>query len=131
MTEIQTSQMNDGSLPGTFTPENPVVEQVLTPPAKKARDGDPELDAVAKIICDRIGPHLKLELQRNGYHRITSIFSWGWTTTTPQMSSAQSGSSPSKSNALELLTKEIATLLRQQLILEQERHGRFIGRLPW
>lgn len=130
MPEIQTSQMNDGSLPGTFTPENPVVEQVLTPPAKKARDGDAELDAVAKIICDRIGPHLELELQRNGYHRITSIFSRGWTTIL-QKNSAQSGSSPSKTDALELLTKEIETLLRQQLILEQERYGRFIGRLPW
>ncbi len=130
MTEIQTSQMKEGSVVGTFVPENPVVEQVLTPPAKKGRDKDIELDAVAKMICDRIGPHLKLELQRNGYHKITSIFSWSWTTT-PQMSSAQSGSSPSKSNALELLTKEIETLLRQKLILEQERQGRFIGRLPW
>ena len=130
MTEIQTNQMKKGSLPGTFIPENPVVEQVLTPPAKKGQDKDLELDAVAKMICDRIGTHLELELQRNGYHRITSIFSRGWTTST-QMSTAQSGSSPSKTNALELLTKEIETLLRQKLILEQERQGRFIGRLPW
>lgn len=130
MTEIQTNQMKDGTLPGTFIPENPVVEQVLTPPAKKARDGDAELDAVAKMICDRISPHLELELQRNGYHRITSIFSRGWTTI-PQMSLTPSGSSPSKSDALELLTKEIENLLRQKLILEQERQGRFIGRLPW
>lgn len=130
MTEIQTSQMKDGFLPGAFTPENPVVEQVLTPPAKKGQDRDLELDAMAKTICDRIDPHLELELQRNGYHRITSIFSRGWTTI-PQKSSAQSGSSPSKTDALELLTREIETLLRQKLILEQERQGRFIGRLPW
>ena len=80
MTEIQTSQMNKGSLPGTFIPENPVVEKVLTPPAKKGQDKDLELDAVAKMICDRIGPHLELELQRNGYHTIASILSRDWTT---------------------------------------------------
>lgn len=134
MTKLQTSQMKDGHLPGTFAPETPVVEQVLTPQTKKAPDEDAQLDALARIICDHISLHLELELQRNGYHRCTSIFSYSWDwamTTVHQNSPAQSSSSPSKPKALELLTQEIETLLRQRLVLEQQRLGRFNSRLPW
>lgn len=130
MTELQTSQIKTGSLPGTFAPANPIIEQVQLPQAKKARDEDGDLDALARMICDRISSDLELELQRNGYHRITSIFSRGWTTI-DQSSFAQSGSSPSKPDTLGLLTRQVEILLRQRLVIEQERQGRFIGRLPW
>lgn len=134
MTELQTSQMRDGHLPGTFAPETPVVEQVLTPQTKKVLDEDAQLDSLARIICDRIRLDLELELQRSGYHRCISIFSCSWDrgmTTMHQNSPAQPGSSPSKPKALELVIQEIETLLHQRLVLEQQRLGRFSGRLPW
>jgi len=130
MTELQTSQMTDESLSGTFAPDTPAIEQVLSPQTDKGQEEDAELDALARMICDRISPHLELELKRNGYHRNTSIFSRGMTTL-HQMSPEQSSSSNAKPDALDLLTKEIETLLRQRLVLEQERQGRFNGCLPW
>jgi hypothetical protein len=130
MTKLQTSQMKNESLPGTFAPDAPVVEQVLVPQTDKGQEEGAELDALARMICDRISPHLELELKRNGYHRNTSIFSRGMTTL-HQMSPEQSSSSNAKSDALDLLATEIETLLRQRLVLEQERQGRFNGRLPW
>lgn len=130
MTELQTSQMTDQSLPGTFAPDTPVVEQVLAPQADRDREEGAELDALARMICDRISPHLELELKRNGYHRNTSIFSREMATL-DRMNSESSSSPNAKPNALDLLATEIETLLRQRLVLEQERQGRFKGRLPW
>jgi hypothetical protein len=130
MTELQTSQMTDRSLPGTFASDTPVVEQVLAPQADRDREEGAELDALARMICDRISPHLELELKRNGYHRNTSIFSREMATL-DRMNSEPSSSPNAKPNALDLLATEIETLLRQRLVLEQERQGRFNGRLPW
>lgn len=131
MTELQKSQMKDESLPGTFVPETPLVEQVLNSQVNKdPEDEATNLDVLARMICDRIGPHLELELQRNGYHRNTSIFSRG-ITTFHWMSPEQSSASNARPDALDLLAKEIETLLRQRLVLEQERQGRFNGCLPW
>jgi hypothetical protein len=130
MTELQTSQMKNKSIPGTFAPETLMVEQVLAPQADRDREKGADLDALARMICDRISPHLELELKRNGYHGNTSIFSRGMTTLN-QMSPEQFSSSNAKPDALDLLATEIETLLRQRLVLEQERQGRFNGRLPW
>ncbi len=130
MTELQTSQIKNESLPGTFAPDAPVVEQVLAPQTDKGQEESADLDALARMICDRISPHLELELKRNGYHRNTSIFSRGMTTL-HQMSPEQFSSPNAKPDALDLLVTEIETLLRQRLVLEQERQGRFNGRLPW
>jgi hypothetical protein len=130
MIELQKSQMKGESLPGTFAPETPTLEEVLVQKADKDRDEIAAVDALARMICDRISPHLELELKRNGYHRNTSIFSRGMTTL-HQMSPEQSSSSNAKPDALDFLATEIETLLRQRLVLEQERQGRFNGRLPW
>jgi hypothetical protein len=130
MIELQNTPMKDESLPGTFAPEAPAIEEILIPQTNQEQDEVATLDLLARAICDRISPRLELELQRNGYHRNTSIFSRGMMTI-HQTSPVQFDSSHSKPDALELLTKEIETLLRQRLVLEQERQGRFIGRLPW
>lgn len=130
MTELQTSQMTDQSLPRAFAPDTPVVEQVLAPQTDRDREEGAELDALARMICDRISPHLELELKRNGYHRNTSIFSREMATL-DRMNFEPSSSPNAKPNALDLLATEIETLLRQRLVLEQERQGRFNGRLPW
>jgi len=130
MTELQTSQMKNESFPGTFAPDALVVEQVLAPQTDKGQEEGVDLDALARMICDRISPHLELELKRNGYHRNTSIFSREMATL-DRMNSEPSSSLNAKPNALDLLATEIETLLRQRLVLEQERQGRFNGRLPW
>jgi hypothetical protein len=131
MTELQTSQIKNESLPGTFAPETPMVEQVLAPQTDKGQEEGADLDALARMICDRISPHLELELKRNGHHRNTSIFTRGMTTLHRMSPAEQSSSSNAKPDALDLLTTEIEHLLRQRLVLEQERQGRFNGRLPW
>lgn len=130
MIGLQNTPMKDESLPGTFAPEAPAIKEILIPQTDQEQNEVAMLDLLARAICDRIGPHLELELQRNGYHRNTSIFSRRMTAF-HQMSSEQFSSPNAKSDALDMLAKEIETLLRQRLVIEQERQGRFNGRLPW
>ncbi len=120
-----------GSLPGTFVPASPLLEQVGIPTADPEQDVEEDLDFLAGVICDRIAPNLSLKMERKGLHRSNRIFSRE-TIETHRMSSIQFGSLPSpsenaKHHALELLSQEIEHLLHHRLTLEQERQGRSTG----
>jgi hypothetical protein len=132
---LDASQRESESLPGTFVPESPPLEQVMIPDTNSEQGAEENLDFLAKVICDRIAPNLSLKMERKGLHRSNRIFSRE-TIETHRMSSIQFSPLPSpsenaKHNALELLTQEIEHLLYHRLILEQERQGRSTGCLPW
>jgi hypothetical protein len=93
------------------------------------------LDLLARTICNRIGDRFALELERKGFHTSIDLLSQETVSTRPSIppSGDTSASIPEteKPDALALLTLDIAHLLYQRLRIEQERQGRFIGRLPW
>jgi hypothetical protein len=123
------------SLPGTFAPASPLLEQVMIPETHSEQEEVEDLDFLAEVICDRIAPNLSIKMERKGFHRSNRIFSRE-TIETHRMSSMQfnpltSPSESAKHNVLELLSQEIEHLLYRRLILEQERQGRSTGCLPW
>ncbi len=110
----------EGELPpGTFAPQNPILEEVLTLQAAE------DLELLSQMVCDRISPRLNLEMERNGFHQSNRIFS---RQTIPAQSSSKSEQAP---DVIEQLAQEIEQLLHQRLVHERERRGRFIGCLPW
>ena len=120
--------------PGTFAPQNPILEEVLTPSVNTVRQAAEDLELLAQMICDRISPRLNLEMERNGFHQSNRIFA-RQTIATHQIDSAQIGQSSSKSeqatDVLERLAQEIEQLLHHRLVYERERRGRSVGCLPW
>lgn len=125
----------EGELPpGTFAPQNPKLEEVLTPTVNPVQQAAEDLELLSQMVCDRISPHLNLEMERKGCHQSNRIFSHQ-TIATHQIDSAQSALSSSKSeqstDVLEQLAQEIEQLLHQRLVHERERQGRFVGCLPW
>jgi hypothetical protein len=117
----------EGELPPeTFAPQNPILEEVLTPAVNTVQQAAEDLELLAQIVCDRISPHLTLEMERNGYHQSNRIFS-RQTIATHQTSSK----SEQISDVLELLAQEIEQLLHHRLVHERERRGRSVGCLPW
>lgn len=117
----------EGELPpGTFAPQNPILEEVLTPAVNTVEQAAEDLELLVRMICDRISPHLNQEMERNGYHQSNRIFSH-------QMIATHQTSAESKQSidVLEQLTQEIERLLHHRLIHERERRGRFVGCLPW
>jgi hypothetical protein len=112
------------------------------PPVRDSSQAEvADLDLLAQITCDRISSNLARKMERNGFHRSTHIFSRGMTETHQiRLAQPSSSSLPTKTenpdetekpDALAQLTQDIEHLLRHRLILEQERHGRSLGRLPW
>ncbi|MEH2371985.1 hypothetical protein [Nostoc sp.] len=125
----------EGELPpGTFAPQNPILQEVLTPAVNTVQQAAEDLELLAQMVCDRISPHLNPEMERRGFHQSNRIFSHQ-TITNDQIDSAKSALSSSKSeqstDVLEQLTQEIEQLLHYRLIHERERRGRFVGCLPW
>ena len=124
----------EGELPpGTFAPQNPILEEVLTPSVNTVRQAAEDLELLAQMICDRISPRLNLEMERNGFHQSNRIFSHK-TIATHQIDSAQialSSSSEQAPDVLERLAQEIEQLLHHRLVHERERRGRSVGCLPW
>ncbi|MEH1870723.1 hypothetical protein [Nostoc sp.] len=120
--------------PGTFAPQNPIVEEVLTPAVNSVQQAAEDLELLAQIVCDRISLRLNLNMERNGFHQSNHVFS-RQTIATHQIDSAQIGQSSSKSrqatDVLERLAQEIEQLLHNRLIHERERRGRSVGCLPW
>ncbi|MBH8576657.1 hypothetical protein I8752_27445 [Nostocaceae cyanobacterium CENA369] len=112
--------------PGTFAPQNPILEEVLTPAVNSVEQAAEDLELLVQMICDRISPRLNIEMERKGYHQSHRIFSHQ-TIATHQTSSE----SEQSTDVLEQLTQEIEQLLHHRLIHERERRGRFVGCLPW
>jgi hypothetical protein len=112
--------------PGTFAPQNPILVEVLTPAVNSVEQAAADLELLAQIVCDRISPHLKVEMERHGYHQSDRIFS-RQTIATHQTSSK----SEQAADVLEQLAQEIEQLLHHRLIHERERRGRSVGCLPW
>ncbi|MGF2034036.1 MAG: hypothetical protein RMZ43_001700 [Nostoc sp. CmiVER01] len=112
--------------PGTFAPQNPILEEVLTPAVNTVQQAVEDLELLTQIVCDRINLRLNLEMERNGFHQSNRIFSQK-TITTPQTSSK----SEQIPDVLERLVQEIEQLLHHRLIHECERRGRSVGCLPW
>ncbi|MEH1959995.1 MAG: hypothetical protein V7L05_08970 [Nostoc sp.] len=116
----------EGELPpGTFAPQNPILEEVLTPAVNPVRQAAEDLELLTQILCDRISLRLNLEMERNGFHQSNRIFS---RQTIPVQSSSKSEHAP---DVIEQLAQEIEQLLHQRLVHERERRGRFVGCLPW
>ncbi|MEH2247651.1 hypothetical protein [Nostoc sp.] len=124
----------EGELPpGTFAPQNPILEEVLTPAVNTVQQAAEDLELLAQIVCDRISPHLNSEMERRGFHQSNRIFSHQ-TIATHQIDSAHALSSSKSEQAtdvLEQLAQEIEQLLHHRLVHERERWGRFVGCLPW
>jgi hypothetical protein len=117
----------EGELPpGTFAPQNPILEEVLTPTVNTVEQAAEDLELLAQIICDRFSPRLSLEMERNGCYQSNRIFS-RQTIATHQTSSK----SEQTADVLELLAQEIEQLLHHRLVHERERQGRSVGCLPW
>ena len=116
----------EGELPpGTFAPQNPILEEVLTPTVNTFRQAAEDLELLAQMICERISPRLNLEMERNGFHQSNRIFS-------RQTIAGQSSSkSEQATDVLERLAQEIEQLLHHRLVHERERRGRSVGCLPW
>ncbi|WP_375505562.1 hypothetical protein [uncultured Nostoc sp.] len=112
--------------PGTFAPQNPILEEVLTPAVNTVEQGVEDLELLAQIVCDRISPRLNLEMERRGFHQSNRIFSQK--TITTHHTSSKSEQVP---DVLERLVQEIEQLLHHRLIHERERRGRSVGCLPW
>ncbi|MDZ8221683.1 hypothetical protein [Nostoc sp. ChiVER01] len=112
--------------PGTFAPQNPILEEVLTPDVNTVQQAVEDLELLTQIVCDRINLRLNLEMERNGFHQSNRIFSQK-TITTPQTFSK----SEQIPDVLERLVQEIEQLLHHRLIHERERRGRSVGCLPW
>lgn len=119
--------------PGTFAPQNPILEEVLTPAVNTVQQAAEDLELLAQIVCLRISPRLNLEMERNGFHQSNRIFSRK-TIITHQIDSARalsSSKSEQSTDVLEQLTHEIEQLLHHRLVHERERRGRSVGCLPW
>ncbi|WP_375509715.1 hypothetical protein [uncultured Nostoc sp.] len=117
----------EGELPpGTFAPQNSILEEVLTPAVNTVQQAAEDLELLAQMVCDRLSPHLNLEMERKGFHQSNRIFSHQ-TIATQQISSK----SEQSTDVLEQLVQEIEQLLHHRLIHEGERRGRSVGCLPW
>ncbi len=114
-----------GVPPGTFAPQNPLLEEVLTPSVNTIRQASEDLELLVQMICDFLSPHLNLEMERRGFHQSNRIFSHQ-TIATHQIDPAQSALS-SSTDVLERLIQEIDQKLHQRLVYERERQGRFVG----
>jgi hypothetical protein len=94
-----------------------------------------DLDLLAQVIFDHISSNLSRRMERNGFHRSTHVFSRGMAeprrTSPVQLGSSSPLTETEKPDALAQLSREIEHLLHHRLILEQERCGRSLGRLPW
>lgn len=112
--------------PGTFAPQNPILEEVLTPAIDTVQQAAEDLELLAQIVCDRINLRLNLEMERNGFHQSNQIFLQK--TITTHQTSSKSEQIP---DVLERLVQEIEQLLHHRLVHERERRGRFLGCLPW
>ena len=124
---IQNLTQQEGELSqGTFAPQNPILEEVLTPAVNSVEQAAEDLELLVQMICDRISPHLNFEMERNGYHQSNHIFSHQ-TIATQQIFSK----SEQSTDVLEQLAQEIEQLLHHRLIHERERRGRSVGCLPW
>ncbi|MHC5730611.1 MAG: hypothetical protein ACYTXY_42190, partial [Nostoc sp.] len=105
----------EGELPpGTFAPQNPILEEVLTPAVNPVRQAAEDLELLTQILCDRISLRLNLEMERNGFHQSNRIFS---RQTIPVQSSSKSEHAP---DVIEQLAEEIEQLLHQRLVHERE-----------
>ena len=112
--------------PGTFAPQSPLLEEVLTPIVKNM-ESSAELELFAQIIGDRLSLRLSPEMERHGFHQSNHIFAPRAIAhhQTIALSFAQ------EPNGLERLAQEIEQLLHHRLIHERERWGRSSGCLPW
>lgn len=117
-----------GVPPGTFAPQNPQLEEVLTPSVNTDRQAAEDLELLVQMICNFFSPHLNPEMERRGFHQSNRIFSHQ-TIATHQIDPTQSLSS--STDVLERLIQEIEQELHQRLVYERERQGRFAGCLPW
>ncbi|MEH2258120.1 hypothetical protein [Nostoc sp.] len=116
----------EGKLPpGTFAPQNPILEEVLTPAVNTVEQAAEDLEFLAQIVCDRISLRLNLEMERNGFHQSNRIFS---RQTIAGQSSSKSEQVP---DVIERLVQEIEQLLHHRLVHERERRGQSVGCLPW
>lgn len=124
----------EGELPpGTFAPENPILEEVLTPDVNAVQPAE-DLELLAQMVCDRISQRLNSEMEHHGFHQSNRIFSHQ-TIAIHQINSAQIALSSSESeqalDVVEQLAQEIDQLLHHRLVYESERRGRSLGCLPW
>ena len=119
-------QTEDLLPPGTFTPQNPKLEEVLTPTVNTNEQAAKDLELLAQIVCDRISPHLNSQMERRGFHQSNRIFSHQTIATDKIFSKSEQAA-----DVLERLTQEIEQLLHHRLIYERERWGRSGGCLPW
>ncbi|MEH2438447.1 MAG: hypothetical protein V7K25_30345 [Nostoc sp.] len=125
--QTQDLTQQQGELPpGTFAPQNPILEEVLTPAIDTVQEAAEDLELLAQIVCDRISLRLNLEMERNGFHQSNRIFSRK--TITTHQTSSKSEQIP---DVLERLVQEIEQLLHHRLVHERERRGRSVGCLPW
>lgn len=125
----------EGELPpGTFAPENPILEEVLTPDVNAVQQAAEDLELLAQMVCDRISQRLNSEMEHHGFHQSNRIFSHQMIAI-HQINSAQIALSSSKSeqalDVVERLAQEIEQLLHHRLVYESERRGRSLGCLPW
>ena len=124
----------EGLPPGTFAPENPILEEVLTPDVNAVQQAAEDLELLAQMVCDRITQRLNSEMEHYGFHQSNRIFSHQ-TIAIHQINSAQIALSSSESeqalDVVERLAQEIEQLLHHRLVYESERRGRAGGCLPW
>ncbi|PSB28207.1 hypothetical protein [Chlorogloea sp. CCALA 695] len=115
--------------PGTFAPQNPVLEEVLTPTVDIQ---SADLELLTQMICDRISPRLNPEMERRGFHQSNRIFSHEMIAIHQVDSShSLSLSSEQTPEVIEKIAQEIEQLLHYRLVYERERRGRSLGCLPW
>ncbi|MBW4457592.1 MAG: hypothetical protein KME55_35855 [Nostoc indistinguendum CM1-VF10] len=127
LSQTQDLTQQEGKLPpGTFVPQNPILEEVLTPTANTVQQVAEDLELLAQIVCDRISPYLNSQMERRGFYESNRIFSHQ-TIATDETSSE----SEQAADVLERLTQEIEQLLHHRLVYERERWGQSVGCLPW
>ncbi len=123
----------DELLPGTFTPENPPIVEVLTPAVNTAQAAA-DLELLTQIVGDFFSQGLNSRMETKGCHQSNRIFSHQ-AIATPQIDSTQIALSSSNSeqaiDVIAKLTQEIDKLLHHRLVYERERRGSFGGCLPW
>ena len=127
LSPTQDLTQQEGKLPpGTFAPQNPRLEEVLTLTVNTVEQAAKDLESLAQIVCDRISPHLNSQMERRGFHQSNRIFSHQ-TIATNEVSSE----SEQAADVLERLIEEIEQLLHHRLVYEREQLGRSVGCLPW
>jgi hypothetical protein len=112
-----------------------ILMEIMSPAGQSSQTEVADLDILVRIICNRIGDRFTPELERKGFHRSIDIFSRGTVSTCPpsppSIDTSAVISETKQSDALALLTLDVAHLLYRRLSIDQERQGHFSGRLSW